>query len=53
MINIVAKALESVVNSDAYFYKYLTPNDVGSNGSHQNGIYIRINEGRKLFPKSF
>lgn len=53
MINIVAKALECVVNSDGYFYKYLTQNDVGSNGSHQNGIYIRINEGRKLFPKSF
>lgn len=53
MIGIVEKALECVANSDGYFYKYLTPNDVGSNGSHQNGIYVRMEEGRKLFPKSF
>ncbi|MCY4780361.1 hypothetical protein ORI89_11920 [Sphingobacterium sp. UT-1RO-CII-1] len=53
MIDIVAKALECVVNSDGYFYKYLTPNDVGSNGSHQSGIYVRMDDGKKLFPKSF
>ncbi|WP_104381352.1 EcoRII N-terminal effector-binding domain-containing protein [Sphingobacterium sp. HMA12] len=53
MINIVAKALECVANSDGYFYKYLTPNDVGSNGSNQSGVYVRMGDGKKLFPKSF
>lgn len=53
MINIVAKALECVANSDGYFYKYLTPNDVGSNGSNQGGVYVRMDDGKKLFPKPF
>ncbi len=53
MIDIVAKALECVANSDGYFYKYLTPNDVGSNGSNQSGVYVRMDDGKKLFPKSF
>ncbi|GEM_PF-1235647 len=53
MIDIVAKALECVANSDGHFYKYLTPNDVGSNGSNQSGLYVRMDDGRKLFPKSF
>jgi len=53
MIDIVAKALECVANSDGYFYKYLSPNDVGSNGSNQSGVYVRMDDGKKLFPKSF
>lgn len=53
MIDIVAKALECVANSDGYFYKYLTSNDVGSNGSNQSGVYVRMDDGKKLFPKSF
>ncbi|MEN5087993.1 EcoRII N-terminal effector-binding domain-containing protein [Sphingobacterium faecium] len=53
MIDIVTKALECVANGDSYFYKYLTPNDVGSNGSNQSGVYVRMDDGKKLFPKSF
>lgn len=53
MINLVTKALECVANSDGYFYKYLTPNDIGSNGSNQSGVYVRMDDGKKLFPNSF
>ncbi|WP_164126414.1 EcoRII N-terminal effector-binding domain-containing protein [Sphingobacterium luzhongxinii] len=53
MADIVKKALECVTNSDGYFYKFLSPNDVGSNGSNQSGVYIHFDDGKKLFPKSF
>lgn len=53
MANTITKALECVTNANAYFYKYLTSNDVGSNGSHQYGVYIRKDDGKKLFPKPF
>lgn len=52
-MNIVSKALECIENGNAYFHKYLTPNDVGSNGGHQAGIYVSKEDGRKLFPKPF
>ena len=52
-MNIVSKALECIENGKAFFCKYLTSNDVGSNGGHQAGIYISKDDGRKLFPKPF
>lgn len=44
-------AIDKIRASDSFFYKYLTPNDVGASGSHQSGIYIRKEDGKKLFEK--
>ncbi|MEJ5089104.1 hypothetical protein GEO21_03555 [Sphingobacterium faecium] len=52
-MNIVSEALECIENGIAYFCKYLTPNDVGINGAHQGGIYVSLEDGKKIFPKPF
>lgn len=53
MSDLITKAQECIQNGEAYFYKYLSPNDVGSNGSHQSGVYVKLEDGRRLFPKQF
>ena len=46
-------AIESVVNSEISFCKFLTANDTGATGGHQSGILVSVSAKSMMFTEDF